>query len=78
MDWQKCNQTWEEFRREHEKFYELPRGLCFLDSTGKLYLVGDVNVLSGICDDCKFKFDDRSTHVVAWCKIEIPDRPANL
>jgi len=78
MDWQKCNQTWEEFRREHKEGFCLPRGLCFLDSAGEMYLVGDMNGLSGVCDDCKFNFDDPGTRVVAWRKIKMPNRPATL
>ena len=75
MKWNKCDQTWEEFQEEHAKGLDpLPTGLCFMDSAGEMHLIGDVNVLGGICDDCRF-YLDTGVRVVAWGKIKMPDKP---
>lgn len=48
---------------------ELEAGMVLMFNDGSWELVGDVNELRGICDDCRadWKLDD----VVKWAKIEV-------
>jgi hypothetical protein len=65
-EWVEYGLTWDDFCWKKD---ELAKAGTLVDVEGKIYLIGDINEVGGVCDDC-MDFE-KSVTVSRYKKIKI-------